>query len=462
MRVVAGVLCVGLLVAFDAVAEPTWNDRCKLPANADGVTIIKVDANTGELLEGSLNVGAGSKLRVDFLGKNPFKYAYRFGTTSQLADSVAVAQYLKRLPVTVGSATAGVETGARPKAMGGIDGAKCEPVKEWLDTLSNRLKDLEDRGKKLDTDLKGAQGFIKLYETLVNKTDSASFTTTEACLQTVVPVDDFMKTQVPTLPSGVEKFPDEVAALELMLKNPPKPEGTDCAAAQLGERLKTVIAAKEEAGKVINALHMAEKAQGTIRDLLQDPEVFHASRFPVLTNEATVVHVQLFRRNLRQESSSEQAVGAFDIKAGRGRFFITAGALVSILPYRHVVRQQGRVTPESDVTTLFAYEEESKFLVAPAVLLSVRFVDIPNIESAVHATFGVLGTQDAFEIVVGPSFAFAGERVFITLGAHAARREELSGGFQVGQPVPEALTDPLPTTKGWKVGAAAGLSFRLE
>lgn len=462
MRVVAGVLFVGLLAALDAVAAPTWAARCELPKDASGVTVIKLDANTGELIEGSLNIESGARLRIDFLGKNPFKYAYRFGTTSQLADSSTVAQYLQRLPLPAVPAIPGVEVG-HARAVAKTDCDK-EPIKAWLDALDERMNDLEARGKSLPTDksLESARAFNSLYKTFFEETDSASFVTKDACVRSVGPVQKFMDASVPELSPDVASFPDKVEAFEQLLRNPPNNAGAaECAADRLGDKLKKIVETKVEVRNVIEGLQVAKKAHGVVVDLLQEPEVFHASRFPVLTGEATVVHVQLFRRNLRQESSAEQAVGEFDIKAGRGRVFVSAGALISFLPYRHVVRQQGRATPDGPVTTVFAYEEESDFIIAPAVLLNVRFVDIPSIGSAVHASFGVLGTQSALEVVAGPSFAFASERVFITVGIHAAKREELSGGFEVGQPVPEALTDPLPTKTGWKIGAAIGLSFRL-
>jgi len=461
MRGIAGVLCAGLLFAAEVEAEPTWAQRCQIPASADGVTVVKVDANSGQLIEGSLTVESGARLRVDFLGKNPFKYVYRLGTTAQLSDSEAVAEYLKRLPGLAAPVGAEAEGPRRERA--GFDGTRCEqePEKAWLQGISNRLKALQEREKKLGDELTEARAFTSLYETFLDKTDSAAFATSESCLRSTEAAGQFLQAKVPTLQPGIASFPDDVAALERDLKSPPNQDAADCAAANFGEAFEKLLKAKDEPSKVIDGLGVATKAQGAVRDILQDPEAFHSSRFPVITDEATVVHVRIFRRNLRQETSTEQPVAEFEIEAGRGRVSITAGALISFLPFRRVVRQQGRAEADGPVTTLFAYAEDSDFLIAPAVLLNVRFIDISSIDSAVHATFGVLGTRDAVEVVAGPSFSFAGDRVFVTLGAHAARREELSGGFAVGQPIPEALTDPLPLKMGWKVGFAGGLTFRL-
>jgi hypothetical protein len=52
--------------------------------------------------------------------------------------------------------------------------------------------------------------------------------------------------------------------------------------------------------------------------------------------------------------------------------------------------------------------------------------------------------------------------VFFTFGFHAARVEELSGGFKIGDPVPANLTDPLPVQKNWLNGLIMSLTFRIQ
>jgi hypothetical protein len=68
----------------------------------------------------------------------------------------------------------------------------------------------------------------------------------------------------------------------------------------------------------------------------------------------------------------------------------------------------------------------------------------------------------ATEFIAGPSLGFANNRLFFTTGFHAARVEELSGGFKIGDPVPPNLTDPIPVQKNWLNGIIMSLTFRIQ
>jgi len=116
----------------------------------------------------------------------------------------------------------------------------------------------------------------------------------------------------------------------------------------------------------------------------------------------------------------------------------------------------------------FGFENRSQFRPSGVIMINgilSRFNLLGNSSSFALSGGLVFSNRSdglATEFIAGPSLGFAKDKIFLTLGFHAARVEELSGGFKIGDPVPDGVTDPLPVQKNWLNGLIMSLTFRIQ
>lgn len=119
-------------------------------------------------------------------------------------------------------------------------------------------------------------------------------------------------------------------------------------------------------------------------------------------------------------------------------------------------------------------DSQSGWRILPVVLGSIRFVDTPKLSSQWrpfipnYLTIGATIKSNSsggtnLEYLLGPSFASAGQRIFVTAGAYAGEVNRLAGGLTTG---PQTVAPPgtLPTSSGyrWKFGFAISYSFASQ
>lgn len=80
--------------------------------------------------------------------------------------------------------------------------------------------------------------------------------------------------------------------------------------------------------------------------------------------------------------------------------------------------------------------------------------------SGIHLSLGLTAKPDNegtdAEFLFGPSVSFIEERLFLTVGGYAGRKQELEGNLVPGQVIPKEFGDELPVSKHyvWKPGFA--------
>jgi hypothetical protein len=446
---------------------PLLAKRCAVP-EGDG---LKVDANTGEVLGGSLRISEGETLRVRFVGKNPFKYVYRFPTTLQAMDSAVAAQYLRALPLPANAVfpiagdVKSLDLPAYPDECTEDQGVG----RNFINALE-RLVSLEVEfttsgvPSAAPTQRELVEAFAATYDAFFQETDEADFSSTEACLAAVQPAVALLQYQSPPIRADFRSFPADVDALVRDAAPMSAASNNACVAklistGALKQPLERLQKSRDSVERTLQRLQLAEQGQAMLRNLQQDATAFHDVRAIAVPGEPTSVRIQLFRTNRRQVEAAEQKTGELALQAGRGLLSVSAGVVYSTLNYKTYGRQQRLVNGQLE-TVLAATEASEKGSFFPAVLLHARLAESPGGDVGVHASLGIVGAADGVEYVLGVTGAAAQQRVLLTVGVHGARREELSG-FVEGDPVPPGLTDPLPTQTVPKFGFAVALTFRL-
>lgn len=117
------------------------------------------------------------------------------------------------------------------------------------------------------------------------------------------------------------------------------------------------------------------------------------------------------------------------------------------------------------VINRFGFKNRSSFRALPVLLLNTRIWE-PNDSIALHLSAGAavdIKTGQAgtdLEFIVGPSISFK-RTLFVTTGMYIGRVPTLVGGFNVGQEVPNGISQP-PIEKAYKSGFVTTLTFKLR
>ncbi|HEX3740795.1 MAG TPA: hypothetical protein VHV29_13930 [Terriglobales bacterium] len=142
------------------------------------------------------------------------------------------------------------------------------------------------------------------------------------------------------------------------------------------------------------------------------------------------------------------------------RFGISGGIAVSNLEKRQFTTANNKI----------AYQDNSNTRILPMALLHARIIDC---DSSVHDTcflvpqlsFGITAKSDdkgtTPEYLLGPSWALAAQKLFLTFGAYAGEQQRLLGGLSVGQTTTlSAANLPVAKEYHWRLGFA--LSWKLK
>jgi hypothetical protein len=156
-------------------------------------------------------------------------------------------------------------------------------------------------------------------------------------------------------------------------------------------------------------------------------------------------------------SSPLSISGGFGFSALDEREFI-------FVPSTKTVTDSSGVASEV-VINRFGFKNRSSFRALPVLLLNTRVWE-PNDTIALHLSAGAavdIKTGQAgtdLEFIVGPSVSFK-RTLFVTTGMHVGRVPTLVGGFNIGQEVPNGISQP-PIEKAYKNGFITTLTFKLR
>jgi hypothetical protein len=485
-----------------------FNDEPRKDDPRDDLVVI--DANTGKILEGAMRVHEHTRVKVAFVNKNPFKYDYNFQLIPKDVGNATVISFLGLIPgfssipgilpanvqrsvsnsqLNVDKTAALSTASARGVSTAPANANQCQDFATKLgevvtngEKIAKALKDANDLLKKAsdtyaaflkttDTVPNGgtSQARIKAYKELC---DAGTKTLTELNKVLDIDFDAFSKGL------KLDLFSAQVAVLEDGLSS------SGCDVVTQAVYKKAIGGLKTDVGTYKTRLDDLKKAVDDSQKKLEGPakiikaalgssNSFAEAAYAPSLGDATSVSITIRRKNLRDENPKEEVVAVSQpIEIGEPRVVLSGGFGFSTINERTIIRQQSLVPGPTGALILgnrFGFENRSQFRPSGLLLLSGLITRFPLFSRRKDATFALsagLVFSDrnsglATEFVAGPSLGLANNKMFLTLGFHAARVEELGGGFKIGDPVPTDLTDPLPLQKNWLNGLIIALTFKF-
>lgn len=211
-----------------------------------------------------------------------------------------------------------------------------------------------------------------------------------------------------------------------------------------------------------------DEAVKTINNVFANPNAFYQvyTRGPFGT--PTDLEVTVERRSLLEESAKFAKVSETEtLNFGGGARFAIAGGVVAS-PFETVTYKRVPAIVGGRATTIIGEENSSNSRILPILMLHGRLFDMPDSSyfSGLHFSLGVTAKPNDegtnVEWLIGPSVSFAGERLFLTVGGYAGRRQQLQGNLTPGQELPEEFKDDIPINNRlvWKPGFA--LTYRFK
>ena len=465
-----------------STADSDCEKWCSLPKGKDRLAAsVVIDANTGQILEGGTRFAEGEKVQLIFVNKNPFKYSYRFQVVSQPLDTAIVTSFLSLIPGfgdtlgALGIQSSGV---ARNNPCQGAPLTESNAIIAEANKLEQQSKDiatqLNDLSKKLEP-------YQKAYNDFIKATDGDRIISYGSTEETLVCRDlcGKAKALVDQLPSidlsGIRKAVDALEKAITDLETRANKLSGDCKDFTVGELNRIANPRKEDIKNYNKRLDDLAKAKDSFEQLVNIIKIAFASenpfvevKYPQTSGGPTGVTISIFRKNLRNPDAKEQEIGKVTLQVGESPLSISAGIGFSTIRDRRVIRQPF-AKDDGTIGAKFGEENTSKLRPSAVVMLNAslrRFNMFAKDDGSFAISTGLVlsnrnGTTEA-EFIVGPSIGFLSNRVFFTFGYHAARVEQLGGGFKLGDEIPANITDPLPVERNWKGAFMFGVTYKLR
>jgi hypothetical protein len=451
---------------------------CKKPEGKSGLHVVTIDANSGQVTEGSVRLPDGQQVQLIFANKNPFKYDYRFDVTAQPIDTAVASAFLAQIPrLNLDVNPVQPVKSADPKKAKIAAKSACEEdaEKAWQSNIRESLVGLQKQAVVVSDFLK----YPDTFNAFISSTDADAITNCEQVCSTAVKLKAWPHAPG-TFQKAADDFHSEVNTLEERITSGALDGiSKDCQNYVVADtkHLRDALTASAEKYNDASAEveHKLSENAASIKQLdtilaanLDREDLFFEQKFPTTRDEPTAIRAGIFRRNLRTPDALERPVGVVELEVGRSVLSLSAGVMVSGLPTRRVVRQSALVATEADPTRIglrFGYQEDSEITVSPVVFANVRLVELaPGVGFGLG--FGLIAvsstTTPSVEYAGVGFVSFARELLFLSIGAHVAERETLAGGFNIGDEVPAGLPDPIPTTRQWKGAFMGSLSLRFR
>jgi hypothetical protein len=195
-----------------------------------------------------------------------------------------------------------------------------------------------------------------------------------------------------------------------------------------------------------------------IRDVLNHPKgyLWHEEVLGPY-DDATDVTVTVKRKELSATGDPKDFAKA-EMNFGGGPRFVVAGGLT----YTELEKQEFQRLSVGPVPTI-GLKENSDTRLKPMLMLHGRLFPIGSLGfDAFHASIGITAKNENnetdIEYLLGTSFSFLREQMFLTVGAYGSRQQRLEGGLFVGGPAP--MGEP-PVRKEWHWKIGIGISFKI-
>lgn len=434
-----------------------------------------IDANTSAPLEGRARFRYGERMMVIIRNKNPFRYAYRTGTSTTplpgtiLSDLIAplideandyrgpgAAAPSRRIAAC---ADAGRKGGA--VALARIDQAT-KGIDDDLESLSKRISDAIRRHDNFLKMVSGEKVYCEraLYETrrittvlddLANP--AAMITELERVGDRVNYLGHFYDLLLDSMASRPRLcFEDVLALQQSELARIRSNLGTVLAL------IKTIVSRRQSFLDL--AAIVASVNENSFADIIE----------PFVPEGATSIVIEVFRRDMMVKNASEVKVGEVRIDIDRpSPVSFSAGLGLSTVRDARLGVVDGRIPGSADsLGPVFGYERNVVGMPNLIALLNVHFYrwtagELFDLSLALSA--GTVLESELFEgdpsYILGGTFGMLDDRLLTTIGIHWRRQEALSGGFSIGDPVPDRLR-AIPTERNYAAGFIFGVTGRIR
>lgn len=429
-----------------------------------------ISARTGET-SGKTKFGRTDRARIIVKDKNPFLYEYKVTLKAVPILEPAIATFFKDFSFLSGQIA---KTEEPPKkdiledacaVLTGLENDKTD-----LSTAEDTLRRLYEGEKETYDDT--AQDFKNAQDVLHNPT-SVCPTLCDKATEIRTELRDY-KPKLKELNDGVADFKSLAKAFQIKIRKL-KPSVTGPCATRLGElsdMSQGFLSNADSFEKGIATITAGKKAFDDavkiINNVLSDPNAFSQvyTRGPFST--PTDIEVTVERRDLRETDSKFAKLGETEtINFGGGARFAIAGGIVAS-PFETVTYKRVPAIIDGRSTTIIGAENSSNSRILPILMLHGRLFEMSNTKyiSGVHLSLGITAkpndTGTNVEWLVGPSISFIEERLFLTVGGYAGRRQVLEGNLAPGQELPADFKDDIPVNNRlvWKPGFALTYKFK--
>lgn len=494
VRILMACMLVGQIANSTLLAQgtPSSVDAKRCPALCSGPSkdekkgnYIIIDANSGKVIDGSDEYPSGM-LRIFVTNENPFKYDYKIEVNSTSAESSLIRGFLGLIP-GVGDAInqalgqgSGVAANVLPKAPPCTGDAltALNNLRKKSNSLLNRGADLKS---ELQAKVKEHDAVKVVYDSLTSQTD---LTCESLCVDAANAYPRLQGFDLGDLPTKAEQFKKEVTdpSFQDLIKAFDPAGDANCAAGTKDE-LDKIKALSSDVDKYVTDVNKLKENLKKFHDLADQIDTAFKSESPFVytatvpaATEAKLVTIAISQKEHKDGAQYVKVTNPdIQIQVGTRTTFLSVGFGFSTIGDRTVVRQSALVPDPSDSSKTvlgarFGYQNNSTFKPSAVIMLNEMLLGPGSGLGFKGVTGGLsLGlvisnrneTTEA-EFIAGPSLAFNHNKIFLTFGFHAARQQQLAGGFKIGDQVPAGLQDPLPLQKDFKAGFMFAMSFKLK
>lgn len=479
-------LLVAFILVAVGVARAQSPGHCGEPPLSERIAnFVIVDANSGRPLEGSTRFLEGDRVQVIVRNKNPYKYTYRFDATASPLPATIVSDFLgilgpifkDKLPpyhqtarFTLDEITTSYVGGGTPCSSDNM-----KPAAAQMEAFQGKIDEIK-REYERQKDL--LDGYIRQYDAFLLATDadrincdSASENATrllptldelihisssrerlEALRRTTHDLDRLSN----AIFKAIDQAPQECKDYVKLQVDAQRRE-VEAHVAMIDGYLKDLTERRQQFEDLARIIYGAQSS-GSFTEVL----------YPYTDGKPSAIQVDLYRRNIRAKDAQETRVGSVQLSIGESRTFsVSAGFGFSTLRDVSYIRQKGLVA--DTLGTVFGYKSNSAFL--PSTLVCLNFHAghwswFGEKDMSAGLSLGyVLGSnflQGDGQYVLGLTLGAVNDNLLLTFAGHAARVDQLSGGFKVGDPIPAALADPLPLQRDYKLGFMFAVTGRIR
>ena len=437
--------------------------KCSIPSLQGDQKQLFVDASkTGQRI--IKKYGTDDEVVVIIRNKNPYRYSYETTIESQPLSKGLVRDFFQKvefpsieklLPVPTKAIRSCGDTKFRNK-ISDFDRSKSELLKQLggVERLSTMKEYADQYNKFVEMSSKPRIGCKKLCEggsCLVPKlTKLIGYAAPQIEQNALNKVENSLAAARDELPKQ-EAGPDKLCQVVLNNKEEEYKELTN---------LIQFIGEFEESKK-----HFIE-LKVVLEEVAENPESFTETVHVPQSNQPTNTTIAVLRTDRRDAKKKEETVAIVDIDSGEVPLSLSAGIGFSTINDVEIIRQTSLGNEMMTVNT-FGFKSNSSFKPSGVSILNGHLFEIGTKRPVTVGASGGLvvsnrGGNNQLEYILGLSFGFQNNLIWMTFGFHAARVTQLAGGFSIGDRVPQGLQDPLPVQRNFRPGFMYALTFKVR